>query len=146
MERRNVFSIVLRMKGKLIELLGTSGQVLASPSLVTERGRPDLARDKGPLRIVQEFAKPPLSVQASIVKSGTEGGVFLNLSVFDKEADAFPEGIEMILASHGSKEKRRTDSSGEATFSIEKHGEYDIIMTAKGRQAAVFFITFDHPE
>lgn len=125
---RSFLEIVARASGRLLELVSTTGELLRAPTFVPARGDSASASEERaePLRILQEFGAPPISLQASLGRCLEEGCLDLKISVYNREEEEFMPGIGIELAGPEILEKMTTDEDGEGSFRIERSGEYKV--------------------
>lgn len=126
----NLMQLIIKASGKVLELLSTTGEPLHVPALAIERGALATQEKTEPLRIIQEFAKPPVSLQLSVEMGKKEGDLHLKTSLYDWKKEEFMPGIEIAMAGAETLEKMISDENGEALFRIGKPGDYRATLTA----------------
>jgi len=124
----NLLEILIKISGKLLEMVSTTGELLRTPTFVPTRGELVSASEERaePLRIVQEFGTPPISLQATLGRCREEGCLDLKISVYNREEEEFMPGIGIELAGPEILEEMTTDEDGEVSFRIERNGEYKV--------------------
>lgn len=85
---QNIFTLVFDVSKKALDLISTTGTLLAFPEPVQVRGESTDQALQPTLRVVQEFSNPALSVQVSLMSSD-ELNVTVLMSVFDQDGDCF---------------------------------------------------------
>ncbi|QXE85537.1 hypothetical protein KP003_14245 [Geomonas nitrogeniifigens] len=139
----NLLEIVARASGKLLELVSTTGELLRTPTFVPARGESAAEERAEPLRIMQEFGTPPISLQASLERCRKEGCLDLKISVYDREEEEFMPGIAIELAGPEILEEMTTDEDGEVSFRIERKGEYKVNLSSGARRIGEISLTVE---
>jgi hypothetical protein len=129
-EEKNIITVVLKVTGKFVELIRTTGELLGQPILVPVhvRGEDESRKHAEPIRILREFMSPPLSIQGIAESGENPGEVKFTISVYDHESDKFVPGLDIILTGPKTKEKTNTDENGLAAFIVSAPNDYDIVI------------------
>lgn len=131
---KNLLELVIKATGKLLELVSTTGELLHAPTLAPARGESTAEEKTEILRVLREFAEPPISLQASVERCQDEGCLDLKISLFDRVQEEFMPDIGIELTGEDIQERMMTDENGEVIFRIEKQGDYKVKLTSGGDQ------------
>jgi len=132
----NVMDIVINSSKKILEVIETTSEVLSTPLLAPLRGKDDKQQEEQPIRIVQEFDHPLISVQASFKTDKAGQEIEMCVSLFDRKTEKFMADIEITLTGPGEKQKKSTDKNGKAIFFLQGPGDYEAVMVSGDDQIA----------
>lgn len=132
----NTMHIVIEAVKNALHIIRTSGEILKPGFAMAVRGEQDESDQESAIQILQEFTQPDLSIQATIIGEEPERAT-LQVSLFDRAADAFMPDVEMhLIADSRVLQKEVSDEKGEAKFLIQIPGEYQINLLSGGRPLA----------
>lgn len=121
----NLLQIAVRSYGKLVEVLSTTGDLLMTPACVQVRGKTATNEKVEPIRVVENFSTPPISLQVTLERVSDERGMLLKISVYDRRREEFLPDIDVQVT--GAEQMRTmTDADGEAAVRIEVPGPYSV--------------------
>ncbi|MGP8320875.1 MAG: hypothetical protein ACT6FE_00910 [Methanosarcinaceae archaeon] len=126
----NVMDIVINSSKKILEVIKTTSEVLSTPLLVPSRGKDGKQQEEQPIRILQEFDHPLISVQASFRTDKAGQIIEMWVSLLDKKTEEFMANIEITLTGPGKKQKKSTDENGKAIFFLQGSGNYNAVMVS----------------
>lgn len=122
----STFAIVLETAKDVFRVLSTTGKILSLASAATVRGEIEKIQEKKPIQIIQEFAQPKVSIQASISREGPDTAE-VRISLLNRETEEFMTGVAARLYAGTVMEKEAvTDENGEAVFIIHFEHDYTI--------------------
>lgn len=120
---QNIFTLVVDVSKKALNLISTTGTLLAFPEPVQVRGESTDQALQPKLRVVQEFSNPALSVQVALISSD-DLNVTVLMSVFDQDSDCFFAGNKVVISGSHTFSEKTTDENGECRISINGKGSY----------------------
>ena len=138
---KNVINVIIEKSRDILKLIKTTGEILRTPTAPVFRGEKGEAREEQSVRVIQEFASPPVSVQVSFetYKPGSEIG--LTISIFNRLSEEFMPDVKIKLEGSNVKESAISDEHGETTFAIKAPGKYRAILLADESHLARLDIT-----
>jgi hypothetical protein len=119
----SLFRITLEKVKDIWRVVETTGTMLAMPEPVAVRGKTS-GQARSPLRLLQEFIAPPVSVQVNMEPESTAEQILIRVSLFDTESEQFMDGVKIMLAGSGIETESITDSNGEVWFELPSSGAY----------------------
>lgn len=133
-----VARLIARWKGKIAEIIETTGDIINKPevSYVTRSGEQQIETvdkkryDLSPLKrkMQQEFADPPLIMEASIDAQEDGSGFVFQISFIDKNQDEPVMGLELEMEGTGLSLPATSDERGEVSFVLHEFGIYNIFI------------------
>jgi len=132
----NIMDIVINSSKKILEVIETTSEVLSTPLLAPSRGKDDKQQEEQPIRIVQEFDNPLISVQASFITDKPRQAIEMCVSLLDRNTEEFMADIEITLTGPGKKQNKTTDENGKAIFFLQGPGNYKAVMVSGEDQIA----------
>jgi hypothetical protein len=120
----NLFRIVLERVKEFWRVMETTGTILSMPEPVAVRG-PTEKLDKSAVRVLQEIASPPLSVQVRVSDIAPDR-ILIKASLFDSKREEFIRSVKIELQGAGTKQIATSDDSGEVSFELAPSGTYEL--------------------
>ena len=139
----NIMDIVINSSKKILEVIKTTSEVLNAPLLAPSRGKDDKQQEEHQIRILQEFAHPLISVQASFKMDKAGQEIEMCVSLFDRKTEKFMADIEIDLTGPGKKQIKSTDENGKAIFFLQGPGNYKAVMVSGEDQIAKLNVKID---
>ena len=130
--KENVFDVVIRVSKRVCEVITTTGEILGMPALAPSRGGEAAGEEMEPVRIIKEFADPPISVQVSFEKQEKGRNIEFCISLLNRHLDEFISEAEVVLAGSGKRQTGETNENGEAAFQIPGTGKYRADIVHRG--------------
>lgn len=126
-EKPNILDIAIKVSTRIIELLSTSGEFLATPEPIPTRGSVEKTMPRS-LSILKEFDRPPLSVQVVVEKSESTNSILVKLSLYDTKQDIFLSEQNVTLMGQNVNESLVSSDTGEILFELKQSGNYLFII------------------
>jgi hypothetical protein len=134
-----IVRIIASWKGKIAEIIEATGEIINVPDLsyVTRSGEQKItpAEKKKcnlpPLKrkMQQEFADPPILMEASIDTQEDGSAFVLQLSLIDKNQDEPVLGLDLKMEGAGVSLRAKSNERGEASFVLHEAGSYNIFIS-----------------
>jgi len=138
---KNVINVIIEKSRDILKLIKTTGEILRTPTAPAFRVEKGEAREEQTVRVIQEFASPPVSVQASFETHEPGGKIGLKISVFNRYSEEFMPDVKITLEGPDVKESAISDENGEAEFILKGPGEYRANLRTEEEQLARLNIT-----
>lgn len=138
---KNVINIIIEKSRDILKLIKTTGEILHTPTAPAFRGEKGEAREEQTVRVIQEFASPPVSVQASFETYEPGGEIGLKISVFNRHSEEFMPDVKIKLEGTDVKESAISNENGEAKFILKGPGKYRANLRTEEEQLARLNVT-----
>lgn len=114
-----IFEVVVNVAKDVIDIIKTSGDILAGPAPSAVRGTAQNITRPLPVKIIKEIDDPAVSVQLSFHRQSNKDHMVMTLSFLNRDSDEFISGIDLTCHGCDTPMKMTTDSLGQATMIIE---------------------------
>lgn len=114
-----ILEIVVNVAKDVIDIIKTSGDILAGPAPSAVRGTDQNNTRPRPVKIIKEIDDPAVSVQVSFCRQSNNDHMVITLSFLNRDSDEFISGIDLTCHGCDTPMKMTTDSLGQATMTIE---------------------------
>jgi len=124
-----LLDVVIRVTGKIVELLSTTGVSLQTAQPVSVRGSEPAHQDVvPPLRIMYDIPDSAYSLQINFY-SEAGGVVTVKLSVFNRDNEEFAAGITVHLKTLTTESTQVSDENGEVSFTETGKGKHVLTLS-----------------
>jgi len=145
-----VARIIARWKDKIAEIVEATGEIINEPdfSYATRSVEQQMAtgaqkkKNLPPLKrkMQQEFADPPIIMEATIDTQEDGNNFVLQLSLIDRNQDEPAIGLDLKMEGEGVSLQAKSNERGEVTFVLRESGTYNIFIMRADEPLLNFYL------